>query len=165
MNTLPFRIGHGYDVHRLVEGRALILGGVRIDYEKGLLGHSDADVLTHAIMDALLGAAALRDIGYHFPDTDAAYAGADSLKLAEHVAALLRQHGYAIGNIDATLIAQRPKIAPHIEQMRKNLSDALGIAMDQINVKATTEEHLGFTGEGLGMAAHAIALIVPNQSE
>ena len=163
MSKLPFRIGHGYDVHRLVEGRPLILGGVRIDYEKGLLGHSDADVLTHAVMDALLGAAALRDIGYHFPDTDAAYAGADSLKLAERVASLLREHGYDVGNIDATLIAQRPKIAPHIEQMRLNLSSALGIEVEQINIKATTEEHLGFTGEGLGMAAHAVALILPVQ--
>lgn len=163
MRELAFRIGHGYDVHRLVEGRPLILGGVRIDYEKGLLGHSNADVLTHAVMDALLGAAALRDIGYHFPDTDAAYAGADSLKLAAHVAALLREHGYDIGNIDATLIAQRPKIAPHIEQMRINLSNALGIEVGQINIKATTEEHLGFTGEGLGMATHAVALILPAQ--
>ena len=163
MSKLPFRIGHGYDVHRLVEERPLILGGVRINYEKGLLGHSDADVLTHAVMDALLGAAALGDIGHHFPDTDKAYAGADSLRLAAHVAALLRERGYTIGNIDATLIAQRPKIAPHIEQMRKNLSHALGIEMEQINIKATTEEHLGFTGEGLGMAAHAVALIVRSE--
>lgn len=156
----PFRIGHGYDVHRLVEGRPLILGGVNIPYEKGLLGHSDADVLTHAIMDALLGAAALRDIGYHFPDTDASYAGADSLKLATRVVSLLREQGYEIGNIDATLIAQRPKIAPHIEQMRANLALALGIEIAQINLKATTEEHLGFTGDGSGMAAHAVALLV-----
>lgn len=156
----PFRIGHGYDVHRLVEGRPLILGGVNIPYEKGLLGHSDADVLTHAVMDALLGAAALRDIGYHFPDTDESYAGADSLKLAARVASLLYEQGYAIGNIDATLIAQRPKIAPHIEQMRANLALALGIETAQINLKATTEEHLGFTGDGSGMAAHAVALIV-----
>lgn len=163
MSHTPFRIGHGYDVHRLVEGRPLILGGVNIAYEKGLLGHSDADVLTHAIMDALLGAAALRDIGYHFPDTDVAYTGADSLKLAEHVASLLKQNGYEIGNVDATLIAQRPKIAPYIEQMRSNLSTALGIAIDQINVKATTEEHLGFTGEGLGISAHAVALIVHSE--
>lgn len=160
MSTVPFRIGHGYDVHRLVENRPLILGGVSIPYEKGLLGHSDADVLTHAVMDALLGAAALRDIGYHFPDTDPTYAGADSLKLAERVASLLRSNGYEIGNVDATLIAQRPKIAPYIEQMRKNLAQALCIEIGQINVKATTEEHLGFTGEGLGMAAHAVALIV-----
>ncbi|MBR0442840.1 MAG: 2-C-methyl-D-erythritol 2,4-cyclodiphosphate synthase [Clostridia bacterium] len=163
MSHTPFRIGYGYDVHRLVEGRPLILGGVNIAYEKGLLGHSDADVLTHAIMDALLGAAALRDIGYHFPDTDVAYTGADSLKLAEHVASLLKQNGYEIGNVDATLIAQRPKIAPYIEQMRSNLSTALGIAIDQINVKATTEEHLGFTGEGLGISAHAVALIVHSE--
>ena len=163
MSHTPFRIGHGYDVHRLVEGRPLILGGVNIAYEKGLLGHSDADVLTHAIMDALLGAAALRDIGYHFPDTDVAFTGADSLKLAEHVASLLKQNGYEIGNVDATLIAQRPKIAPYIEQMRSNLSTALGIAIDQINVKATTEEHLGFTGEGLGISAHAVALIVHSE--
>lgn len=160
MTPPSVRIGHGYDVHRLVEGRPLILGGVSIPYEKGLLGHSDADVLTHAVMDALLGAAALRDIGYHFPDTDQTYAGADSLKLAEHVATLLQKQGYAIGNIDATLIAQRPKIAPYIEQMRENLARALGISVGQINVKATTEEHLGFTGDGSGMAAHAVALIL-----
>jgi 2-C-methyl-D-erythritol 2,4-cyclodiphosphate synthase len=153
------RIGHGYDVHRLVDGRPLILGGVNVPFSQGLLGHSDADVLTHAIMDALLGAAALGDIGRHFPDNDEAFAGANSLKLAEHVAALLQQHGYAIVNVDATLIAQRPKIAPYIEQMRKNLADALGVKIEQINVKGTTEEHLGFTGEGLGMAAHAICLI------
>ena len=153
------RIGHGYDVHRLVEGRDLILGGVKIPYEKGLLGHSDADVLTHAVMDALLGAAALGDIGKHFPDTDPAYKGADSLKLAEHVSALLTQKGYRIGNIDATVIAQAPKLAPHIPEMKANLAVALGIAPDQINVKATTEEHLGFTGEGLGIAAHAVCLL------
>ncbi len=153
------RIGHGYDVHRLVDGRPLILGGVNVPFSQGLLGHSDADVLTHAIMDALLGAAALGDIGRHFPDNDEAFAGANSLKLAEHVAALLQQHGYAIINVDATLIAQRPKIAPYIEQMRQNLADALGLAIGQIGVKATTEEHLGFTGEGLGMAAHAVCLI------
>jgi 2-C-methyl-D-erythritol 2,4-cyclodiphosphate synthase len=153
------RIGHGYDVHRLVEGRELILGGVNIPYEKGLLGHSDADVLTHAVMDALLGAAALGDIGKHFPDTDPAYKGADSLKLAEHVAALLANQGYRIGNIDATVIAQAPKLAPHIPFMKQNLARALGCDADQINVKATTEEHLGFTGEGLGIAAHAVCLI------
>ena len=153
------RIGHGYDVHRLVDVRPLILGGVNIPFSQGLLGHSDADVLTHAIMDALLGAAALGDIGRHFPDNDEAFTGANSLKLAEHVAALLQQHGYAIINVDATLIAQRPKIAPYIEQMRQNLADALGLAIGQIGVKATTEEHLGFTGEGLGMAAHAVCLI------
>ena len=153
------RIGHGYDVHRLVEGRDLILGGVNIPYEKGLLGHSDADVLTHAIMDALLGAAALGDIGKHFPDTDPAYKGADSLKLAAHVAALLHAQGYRIGNIDATVIAQAPKLAPHIPTMRQNLARALGCDQDCINIKATTEEHLGFTGEGLGMVALAVCLI------
>ena len=153
------RIGHGYDMHRLVEGRDLILGGVNIPYEKGLLGYSDADVLTHAIMDALLGAAALGDIGKHFPDTDPAYKGADSLKLAAHVAALLHAQGYRIGNIDATVIAQAPKLAPHIPTMRQNLAHALGCDQDCINIKATTEEHLGFTGEGLGMAAHAVCLI------
>ena len=153
------RIGHGYDVHRLVEGRDLILGGVNIPYEKGLLGHSDADVLTHAVMDALLGAAALGDIGKHFPDTDPAYKGADSLGLAEHVAALRREHGYRIGNIDATVIAQAPKLAPHIPVMKQNLARALGCDADCINVKATTEERLGFTGEGLGIAAHAVCLL------
>ncbi len=153
------RIGHGYDVHRLTEGRDLIIGGVKIPYEKGLLGHSDADVLTHAVMDALLGAAALGDIGKHFPDTDPAYKGADSLKLAQHVAKLLQDKGYRIGNIDATVIAQAPKLAPHIPLMKQNLARALGCDADQINVKATTEEHLGFTGEGLGIAAHAVCLI------
>ena len=153
------RIGHGYDVHRLVEGRDLILGGVKIPYEKGLLGHSDADVLTHAVMDALLGAAALGDIGKHFPDSDPAYKGADSLVLASHVAALLKQSGYRIGNVDATVIAQAPKLAPHIPTMKQNLARALGCDPDDINVKATTEEHLGFTGEGLGIAAHAVCLI------
>ena len=155
------RIGHGYDVHRLVEGRPLVLGGVTIPYEKGLLGHSDADVLTHAIMDALLGAAALRDIGFHFPDTDPAYEGANSLTMAALVAALLDSHAYAIGNVDATLIAQRPKIAPYIEQMRAALAKALSIDIEQINIKATTEEHLGFTGDGSGMSAHAVCTIVP----
>ncbi len=153
------RIGHGYDVHRLVEGRELILGGVKIPYDKGLLGHSDADVLTHAVMDALLGAAALGDIGKHFPDSDPAYKGADSLVLAAHVATLLKQNGYRIGNIDATVIAQAPKLAPHISTMRENLAGVLGIELDCINVKATTEEHLGFTGQGLGIAAHAVCLI------
>ena len=153
------RIGHGYDVHRLVDGRPLILGGVNVPFDLGLLGHSDADVLTHAIMDALLGAAALGDIGRHFPDSDEAYRGADSLKLASHVAKLLRDRGYAIVNVDATLIAQRPKIAPYIEQMQVNIANALGVLPEQINLKATTEEHLGFTGEGLGMAAHAVCLI------
>ena len=153
------RIGHGYDVHCLVEGRRLILGGVEIPFEKGLLGHSDADVLTHAVMDAVLGAAALGDIGQHFPDNDPAYAGADSLKLAQHVARILSEHGYGIGNIDATLLCQRPKLAPHIPAMRANLAEAFGLPVDAVSVKATTEEHLGFTGEGLGIAAHAVALI------
>ena len=153
------RIGHGYDVHRLVEGRRLILGGVDIPHEKGLLGHSDADVLVHAIMDALLGAAALGDIGKHFPDSDPAYAGADSLKLAAHVAALVRHHGYRIVNIDSTILAQAPKLAPHIETMRRNIADAVGVELSAVNVKATTEEGLGFTGEKLGIAAHAACLI------
>ena len=153
------RIGHGYDVHRLTQGRDLIIGGVKIPYEKGLLGHSDADVLTHAVMDALLGAAALGDIGKHFPDTDPAYKGADSLVLAEHVSALLKERGYTIGNVDATVIAQAPRLAPHIPAMKQNLARALGCDADCINVKATTEEHLGFTGEGLGIAAHAVCLL------
>lgn len=153
------RIGHGYDVHRLAEGRRLILGGVDIPWEKGLLGHSDADVLTHAVMDALLGAAGLGDIGRHFPDTDPAYAGADSLKLLEHVVGLLRERGFAVGNVDATILAQRPKLAPHIPRMRDNLARVMGIDPGQVNVKATTEEGLGFTGSGEGMAAHGVALI------
>lgn len=153
------RIGHGYDVHRLVEGRRLILGGVEIPFEKGLLGHSDADVLAHAIMDAVLGAAALGDIGRHFPDTDPAYAGADSLMLARHVAQIVREKGYTIGNIDSTILCQRPKLAPHIEQMRLNLADAFGVEPERVSVKATTEEKLGFTGEGLGIAVHAVALL------
>ena len=153
------RIGHGYDVHRLVEGRRLILGGVDIPWERGLLGHSDADVLTHAVMDALLGAAGLGDIGRHFPDTDPAYAGADSLKLLAYVVALLRERGFTVGNVDATVLAQRPKLAPHIPQMRDNLARAMGVDPGQVNVKATTEEGLGFTGSGEGMAAHAVALI------
>lgn len=153
------RIGHGYDVHRLVEGRKLILGGVEIPYEKGLLGHSDADVLLHAVMDAVLGAAALGDIGRHFPDTDPAYRGADSLALARAVAALIREHGYTVGNIDATILCQKPKLAPYIEEMRRNIAAAFGVAADAVSVKATTEEHLGFTGEGLGIAAHAVALL------
>lgn len=153
------RIGHGYDVHRLTEGRKLILGGVDIPYEKGLLGHSDADVLTHAIMDALLGAAALGDIGKLFPDTDPAYAGADSLMLLERVRERLSKAGYRVGNIDATILAQRPKLSPHIPQMRTNLANRLGIEVDQVSVKATTEEGLGFTGTGEGMAAHAVCLL------
>ena len=156
------RIGHGYDVHRLVEGRTLILGGVCIDYEKGLLGHSDADVLTHAVMDALLGARAMGDIGKHFPDTDAKWKGADSLALAKAVAALVTADGWQIGNVDVTVIAQAPKLAPHIPQMRENLALALGTELDRISIKATTEEHLGFTGEGLGMAAHAVCLLCHN---
>ena len=157
------RIGHGYDVHKLVEGRALILGGVNIPWEKGLLGHSDADVLAHAVMDALLGAAGLGDIGKHFPDTDPAYAGADSLKLLEHVTALLAQEGWQVGNVDTTILAQRPKLAPHIPQMRDNLAARMGIAPSQVNVKATTEEGLGFTGAGEGMAAHAVCLLVKRE--
>lgn len=153
------RIGHGYDVHRLVEGRKLILGGVDIPYEKGLLGHSDADVLLHAIMDAVLGAAALGDIGKHFPDTDPAYKGADSLALTRAVAKLIAEHGYTVGNIDATILCQAPKLAPHIAAMRQNIADAFGIPLDAVSVKATTEEHLGYTGEGLGIAAHAVALL------
>ena len=153
------RIGHGYDVHRLVEGRRLILGGVDIPWERGLLGHSDADVLTHAVMDALLGAAGLGDIGRHFPDTDPAYAGADSLKLLAHVAELLRERGYTVGNVDATVLAQRPKLAPHIPRMRDNLARAMEVDPEQVNVKATTEEGLSFTGSGEGMAAHAVVLI------
>ena len=154
------RIGHGYDVHRLAENRKLIICGVDIPHEKGLLGHSDADVLTHAIMDALLGALALGDIGKHFPDTDPAYAGADSLKLAEHVSALISQNGWKIGNIDATILAQAPKLAPHIPLMRQNLSRVLGTEIDRVSVKATTEEKLGFTGEKLGIAAHAVCILV-----
>ena len=153
------RIGHGYDVHRLVEGRDLILGGVKIPHETGLLGHSDADVLTHAVMDALLGAAAMGDIGKHFPDTDPTYKGADSLALARAVAEMIEEKGYKIGNVDATVIAEAPKLAPHIPKMRENIAEALGVEIDRINVKATTEERLGFTGERLGIAAHAVCLL------
>ena len=153
------RIGYGYDVHRLVEGRKLILAGVDVPFEKGLLGHSDADVIAHAVADALLGAAALGDIGHLFPDTDPRYDGADSLKLLGEVCRLLREKGFSIGNIDATLLAQRPKIAPHIVQMRENLAAACGIAVDQVSVKATTEERLGFTGREEGMAASAVCLL------
>lgn len=153
------RIGHGYDVHKLVEGRKLILGGVEIPYEKGLLGHSDADVLTHALMDALLGAAALGDIGGLFPDNDDAYLGADSIELLKTVARLLHDKGYGVVNVDCTVIAQRPKLKPHIESMRQVLASAMGVELDAVSVKATTEEHLGFTGEGLGIAAHAVVLI------
>ena len=150
------RVGMGYDVHKLVEGRDLILGGVKIEHSLGLLGHSDADVLVHAIMDALLGAAALGDIGKHFPDTDEQYKGADSMKLLAHVAELIEQEGYVIENIDATIIAQKPKLRPYIEQMEENIARVLHIQKNQINVKATTEELLGFTGREEGMAAQAI---------
>ena len=153
------RIGHGYDVHRLVEGRKLILGGVEIPFEKGLLGHSDADVLAHAIMDALLGAAALGDIGKLFPDNDPAYEGADSLILLQRVTEVLAENRYKIGNVDATVLAQRPKLAPHIPLMREKLAQAMGTDMGRVSVKATTEEGLGFTGTGEGIAAHAVALI------
>lgn len=153
------RIGHGYDVHRLVEGRDLILGGVKIDYEKGLLGHSDADVLLHAVSDALLGAAGLGDIGKHFPDTDPKYKGADSRRLLEIVGQKVAAAGYRVSNIDVTMIAQRPKLRSFIPQMEKNIADALGIAPDRVNVKATTEEGLGFTGTGEGMACHAVCLL------
>jgi len=153
------RIGHGYDVHRLTEGRRLILGGVEVPYEKGLLGHSDADVLTHAVMDALLGAAALGDIGKLFPDTDAAYAGISSILLLERVAERLREAGYAVVNLDVTVLAQAPKLAPYRERMRENLARALSLDTSRVSVKATTEEGLGFTGEGLGIAAHAVALL------
>ena len=157
------RVGMGYDVHKLVEGRKLILGGVEIPYEKGLLGHSDADVMLHAVMDALLGAAALGDIGLHFPDTDPKYKGASSIKLLEHVGRLLEENGYVIENIDATIIAQRPKMRPHIDQMRENIAKALGVETDQINVKATTEEGLGFTGTGEGISSQAICLLTEIQ--
>ena len=153
------RIGHGYDVHKLVEGRKLILGGVEILYEKGLLGHSDADVLTHALMDALLGAAALGDIGKLFPDNDDRFLGADSIELLREVTRVICEHGYTVGNVDCTVIAQRPKLAPYIQQMREILAQAMGTELDRVSVKATTEEKLGFTGEGLGIAAHAVALI------
>ena len=153
------RVGHGYDVHRLVEGRKLIIGGVDIPYGKGLLGHSDADVLTHAVMDALLGAAALGDIGLHFPDNDPKYEGADSIKLLEHVGNLLEEHLFYVENIDATILAQAPKMRPHIDKMRENIANALRISINDVNVKATTEEGLGFTGSGEGIAAHAVCLI------
>lgn len=159
------RIGHGYDVHKLVTDRKLILGGVEIPYERGLLGHSDADVLTHAVMDALLGAAGLGDIGTHFPDTDPAYAGADSLKLLDHVMALLAEQGWRVGNVDATILAQRPKLAPHIPQMRNHLAAHMDVTPGQVNVKATTEEGLGFTGVGDGMAAHAVCLLTKQKVE
>ena len=153
------RVGMGYDVHRLKKDRDLILGGVKIPWEKGLLGHSDADVLIHAIMDALLGAAALGDIGQHFPDTDPAYKGISSIRLLKHVAALLSEKGYGIGNIDAVIIAQKPKMAPHIPQMKENIAEALEIDMDCLNIKATTEEKLGFTGREEGIASEAVCLL------
>ena len=153
------RIGHGYDVHKLVEGRDLILGGVKIDHTLGLLGHSDADVLLHAVSDALLGAAGLGDIGKHFPDTDPQYKGADSLKLLQIVARRVQEAGYRVSNIDVTMIAQRPKLRPHIEQMERNIAGAVGVDASRVNVKATTEERLGFTGEELGMACHAVCLL------
>ena len=155
------RIGHGYDVHRLAEGRRLILGGVEIPYEKGLDGHSDADDLTHAVMDALLGAAALGDIGKLFPDTDDRYLGADSIELLKAVSAVLTEHGWRLGNLDATVIAQRPKLAPYIGEMRRRLAAAMGAEESRVNVKATTEEGLGFTGRGEGIAAQAVVLLEP----
>jgi len=153
------RIGHGYDVHRLVDDRKLIMGGVEIPWDKGLLGHSDADVLLHAVADALLGALAMGDIGKHFPDTDPAFKGADSMKLLEHVVGLVRGRGYQVGNLDATIVAQRPKMAPHIPVMRENIARVCGVEVDRINVKATTEEGLGFTGTGEGISAHAVVLM------
>ena len=156
---MSFRIGHGYDVHRLVAERRLVIGGVDIPFERGLLGHSDADVLVHAVMDALLGAAALPDIGQQFPDRDPQWKDADSLVLLKQVAMLLREKGYAVANVDATVVAQRPKLAAFIPSMRENIAQTLGLAAEQVNVKATTEEHLGFTGEELGIAAHAVVLL------
>lgn len=156
---MNMRIGHGYDVHRLVEGRRCIIGGVDIPFELGLDGHSDADVLTHAVMDALLGALALGDIGKHFPDTDPAYKGADSLALLRHVSALIREKGWQVCNIDATVLAQAPKLAPHIVQMRENLAAAMECDVDRVSVKATTEEKLGFTGAKQGIAAHCVCLL------
>ena len=153
------RIGHGYDVHKLVEGRKLILAGVEIPHEKGLLGHSDADVLTHALMDALLGACALGDIGHLFPDDDPAYKGANSLELLNEVAQLLKKKGFLVGNVDVTVVAQAPRIAPFVPAMRQNLSKALGLPLERVSVKATTEEHMGFTGRGEGISAHAVCLV------
>lgn len=154
------RIGHGYDVHRLTENRKLILGGVEIPYEKGLLGHSDADVLVHAVMDSFLGALALGDIGKHFPDTDPRYKGADSIELLRHVCGLVKENGYKLGNLDATIIAQAPKLLTYIPQMRENIARACGCDISQVNVKATTEEKLGFTGDGSGISAHCVALLI-----
>ena len=159
MEGRAVRIGHGYDVHRLVEGRKLILGGVEIPYERGLLGHSDADVLTHAVMDALMGACALGDIGHLFPDSDPAFAGPDSLRLLEEVVFRLHAGGFRVGNVDATVLAQAPKLAPHLPAIRRNLADRLQVPLSRVSVKATTEEGLGFTGAGEGMAAHAVCLV------
>lgn len=155
------RIGTGYDVHKLTENRKMILGGVEIPYEKGLLGHSDADVIVHAIMDALLGALALGDIGKHFPDNDPAYEGASSIELLKHVGKIIGDENYVISNIDSTIIAQKPKLAPYIEEMRRNVAKALGIDISQVSIKATTEEHLGFTGRGEGISSQAVALLMP----
>lgn len=154
------RIGHGYDVHRLTEGRKLIIGGVEIPHRLGLLGHSDADVLTHAVMDAMLGALALGDIGKHFPDTDPQYAGADSIQLLAHVRRMIQEQGWTLGNLDATILAQAPKLAPHIPEMRRRISETLGCEIDQVSIKATTEEKLGFTGQEQGIAAHCVVLLV-----
>ena len=159
------RIGQGYDVHKLVEGRKLIIGGVEIQHETGLLGHSDADVLLHAIMDAVLGAMALGDIGHLFPDNNPAYKGADSLMLTRRVADIMVEHGYRIGNIDATILAQAPKLAPHIDAMRRHIAEALGTTVDRVSVKATTEEKLGFTGAGEGIAVHSVALLAKTADE
>lgn len=153
------RIGHGYDVHRLTQGRRLIIGGVDIPFEKGLLGHSDADVLTHAIMDAMLGALALGDIGRHFPDNDPKYEGADSIRLLRQVSGLIRERGYAVCNVDSTVIAEKPKLSPYIDIMRGRLADAMGTDVSSVSVKATTQEQLGFAGQGLGIAAHAVVLL------
>ena len=156
---MEYRVGTGFDVHKFEEGRKLILGGIEIPYEKGLLGHSDADVLLHAVSDSLLGAAALGDIGKHFPDTDPAYKGADSLELLRIVGQKVKEAGYKVGNIDVTMIAQRPKLKDHIPQMRANIARVLHVDVSQVNVKATTEEHLGFTGDGSGMSCHAVCLL------
>lgn len=160
MNFNDIRIGHGYDVHRLVEGRDLILGGVKIPYDKGLLGHSDADVLIHAILDSLLGALGLGDIGRHFPDNDDAYKGISSMLLAEKIASLIQSNGYEIGNIDATVIAQRPKLSPYVSLMTENIASVFSVDKSKINIKATTEEGLGFTGTGEGISAHAVSIVV-----
>lgn len=160
MNFSDIRIGHGYDVHRLTENRDLIIGGVKIPYEKGLLGHSDADVLVHAILDAALGALGEGDIGKHFPDTDDRFKGINSMLLAENVASLLKSKSYEVGNIDATVVAQRPKLSPYIEEMRANIAKVFNVTPDRVNIKATTEEKLGFTGSGEGISAHAVCLII-----